>query len=558
LNKLNKNYSFVYNQKLDRYDFLCNNDDETDESSSIGYFGCFRDKNADRKLIPQTLSNNNNNILSTSSNFSINLNSSSIDSNYDGYWGLFQDTHLSSVTNPLINHQSYNNDHSFEEPIFYFESSEDQFRATNRAFKDASSLLTKQNLNDLSKIDPNDQNNEENSIPNNSNCAKKLVYDYKRSKFKIEAGKRDQMKVFIQNLEDREMQLKKEIIKKFDFIEKTNYLLLENRRNSIEFSTSYEDELIANNQLTSQVKKLKKINFLHFSNKTNSNLLDQSKTKSLLFSSSPESFSQFLKSNFNLITKTNLDNFKNAFNVLSKLNKSINIFNGNYLNIDEKSYLDHFLSFFNVNASQFDLNGLLYNLNKNFNLDTNYSDIDPTKANNKTGNKSNQQQISTTISLCSNIYDNSQKPFGYFNHSTMLFEHNGVKIGFMALVDQSFFNRLKTYIEETNDQTKYVDYVLEANRLSKQLRLNGAHLVVALINFDCDQNEERLMNEANDLDLIFSTQCVNNDVNFKKINNKWLIKSSNNFDSLSLVSLNLDELNSNKIFDIAITKYCVE
>ena len=541
---------------------MCNNDDEADESNSIGYFGCFRDKNADRKLIPQTLlssNNNNSNILSssTSNNFSLDINSSSVDCNYDGYWGLFQDTHLSSVTNPMVNQQKKNKfktNHSFEEPIFYFEPSDDQFTDTTRKFKDVSnSFMSLTNLNESSNVDPKDKANEENTASNNNNnnnCAKKLVYDYKRSKFKIEAGKRDQMKVFIQNLEDREMQLKKEIIKKFDFNEKTNYLLLENRRNSIEFSTSYEEDLIANNQITSQVKKLKRINFLHFSNKTNSNLLDQSKTKSLLFSSTPESFSQFLKSNFNLITKTNLDNFKNAFNVLSKLNKSVNIFNGNYLNIDEKSYLDHFLSFFNVNASQFDLNGLLYNLNKKFNIDNSYSDLNKAK--------SNQQQISTTISLCSNIYDNSQKPFGYFNHSTMLFEHNGVKIGFMALVDQSFFNRLKTYIEETNDQTKYVDYVIEANRLSKQLRLNGAHLIVALINFDCDQNEERLMNEANDLDLIFSTQCVTNDVDFKKMNNKWLIKSSNNFDSLSLVSLNLDELNSNKIVDVAITKYCVE
>ena len=50
---------------------MCNNDDEADESNSIGYFGCFRDKNADRKLIPQTLlsnnnNNNNSNILSSS------------------------------------------------------------------------------------------------------------------------------------------------------------------------------------------------------------------------------------------------------------------------------------------------------------------------------------------------------------------------------------------------------------------------------------------------------------------------------------------------------------
>ena len=153
----------------------------------------------------------------------------------------------------------------------------------------------------------------------------------------------------------------------------------------------------------------------------------------------------------------------------------------------------------------------------------------------------------------------------------MLFEHNGVKIGFMALVDQNFYTRLNSFLQHSDlrneNQTEYVDFVVEADRLSQQLRLSGAHLIVCLINFDNEQNEQRLLNDAKDLDLIFSSQNSSGSAsttgwktdqfNFKRLNKKWLIKSSNNFDSLSLVSLHLDELNSNKIVDLAITKYYV-
>ncbi len=204
------------------------------------------------------------------------------------------------------------------------------------------------------------------------------------------------------------MQLKKEVVKKFDHNDK--YMIIDTAARNATFQTaspsssqhfshSLEEESpsIASSPLSTPMqtlRKLKVVNFLHFSNKTSSSLLDESQTKALLYSSTPESFSNFLKSNFNLIKKTNLDSFKSTFQVLSKLNKSINIFNGNYLNIDEKNYLDHFLSFFNVNASQFDLNGLLYNLNKRFNVDSLSSSY-----------SSSHQNISKTISLCSNIYD---------------------------------------------------------------------------------------------------------------------------------------------------------
>ena len=73
---MNRNYSFVYDQNLDRYDFFYNNEDPDDyESVSQGYWGYLRDVKADRKL-------NNTNNASTG--------------NHDGYWGVFQDFHADS------------------------------------------------------------------------------------------------------------------------------------------------------------------------------------------------------------------------------------------------------------------------------------------------------------------------------------------------------------------------------------------------------------------------------------------------------------------------------
>ena len=118
----------------------------------------------------------------------------------------------------------------------------------------------------------------------------------------------------------------------------------------------------------------------------------------------------------------------------------------------------------------------------------------------------------------------------------------------------------------TKNQIEYVDFILEADRLSKQLRECGANVIVCLINMESEQNEQRLIKEANDLDIIFSGYNNNvslkatNSVDLKKIsiNNRFLIKTESNFDCLSLVTLRLDEFDSNKIVDIAINKYIVD
>lgn len=356
------------------------------------------------------------------------------------------------------------------------------------------------------------------------------------------------MKILLQNLEDKESQLKKEILKSIDN---------QNVKISPNTSKSKSNESEAPNQVVQS--KIKKINFLYFSNLNNKNLEATStdvaikETDSLNDSKSALiKNSSFLSlNNIEMSKKTNLANFKNAFNTLSKLNKSINIFNGNYLNID-KDYLDHFVSFFNVHASMNDLNDLLYNY-------TNSS------------HRTDQSRKTTTVSLCSNILEtdsSNSKPFGWQNHSTMLFEHNNVKIGFMALVDKAIFDKLDHFLAKFNSNNKtastkieYIDFVIEANRLSSQLKLSGAQIIICLTNFESEFDEQRLLNEASHLDIIFSSNSNLTSLDrltYKKVENRWLIKSSNNFDSLSLVSLCLDEFNSNKLLDIAITKYFVD
>jgi hypothetical protein len=361
------------------------------------------------------------------------------------------------------------------------------------------------------------------------------------------------MKILIQSLEDKEAQFNKETIKSFDSPKPTT-ILISNEKSS---------SLSSLNLIYSS--KIKEINFLHFSTYQYSNST----------SSSSSSYSAS-----SIPNRINLNKFKNIFNTVSKLNKSINMFNGDILtNVNQKSDIT-LLN--NVHANMFDLSGFVRNY---FHNSTSCS----------------SDLKTTAISLCSNIFESNNnlnestlsnhKLFGNGTQRTMMFEYQNIKIGFMALIDNFVYDKLhkaiKTelsqkdslifendeFIEEndystmnTKNQIEYVDFILEADRLSKQLRECGANVIVCLINMESEQNEQRLIKEANDLDIIFSGYNNNvsmkaaNSVDLKKIsfNNRFLIKTESNFDCLSLVTLRLDEFDSNKIVDIAISKYIVD
>ena len=150
--KLNRNYSFVYDQNLDRYDFFYNNEDPDDyESEAIGYWGYLRDNKADRKL---QLNKNN-----------------TIASNHDGYWGLFQDFHL-------------NNEHfkrEVKKPVETKKSVKFSVESNSDAELDSESMSSIEDDYEFASSKCIDEN-----------PSTKLIYDLCSSKFKIEACKRDE------------------------------------------------------------------------------------------------------------------------------------------------------------------------------------------------------------------------------------------------------------------------------------------------------------------------------------------------------------------------------
>ncbi len=155
----------------------------------------------------------------------------------------------------------------------------------------------------------------------------------------------------------------------------------------------------------------------------------------------------------------------------------------------------------------------------------------------------------------------------------MLFEYQNIKIGFMALIDSTVFSRLNATIrdrlkknqqedkDELNSSTnpiEYVDYITECDKLSKQMRLCGANIIVVLANMD-ELNEQRLLREGSDLDIVFSSSTSHgDDLRKMQAGDRWLVKSGTSFDCVSAVSLKLDQLNSNRILDIEITKYLID
>lgn len=534
LNGFNRNYSFVYDHNLKRYDYQYNHDDDEDDDETLeGFWGYLRDKNADRKL------NNTRNAASNTKK------ETTKDNKETDIWGIFRDdgdgvddlpgkgySESSSLSASFSLSSSINSLSRFKEPA---------------AAATTASLDIDYSESEISR-----------SLSKLSSSFRD--FDYKTTKFKIQARKRDEKKILIQSLEDKELLFTKETIKSF---EPTKCLLNSNEMKSSSLSSSLNSNIIYS-------KKIKEINFLHFST-------CQHVTS--------KSFS--------------LNKFKNVFNTISKLNKSINVFNGDILNnINHKTDIP-LLN--NVHASILDVNGFLRSY---------FNQMNACAAGASGQQSSALTELKTTaVSLCSNLFENTstpsndsssyQKLFGEGNHSTMMFEYQNIKIGFMALVDNLVYDKLNKAIKqeishkndaeaivfgneddddnnnnyETNgssvlNQIEYADYVQEADRLSKQLRLCGANVIVCLINMESEQNEQRLLREATDLDIIFGGYFTNNGatvasstpIDLKKncFNNRYLIKTESNFDCVSLVTLRLDEFDSNKMVDIAINKYVVD
>ena len=233
-----------------------------------------------------------------------------------------------------------------------------------------------------------------------------------------------------------------------------------------------------------------------------------------------------------------MSNFKRVFTTVSKLNKTVNILQGGNSSP---------AAAFHVSIS--DLNGLV-----------------PPEVADRAANALNLKAKPTaTIALCSNLTTRTAapagKPFGAQAHSTMLLEHDGVKIGFMALYDQEFFQKLRASSSSSSSaNVEYLDFVSEASRLSKQLRLNGANLVVVLANLESEEaSEASLLNDySSDIDVIFSGSSRSNQIAFKNNGHRWLVRNASHADSLCLVRIKFDETKRTVPSDLTITKYFVE
>lgn len=143
---LNRNYSFIYDHNLKSYVYQYNNDDDETDEEIQGFWGNFRDKNADRKLSKKEQNKN--------TDF------------HDGYWGTFKDNHLNS------------DDLDKSEP-----------GSPTSTFSLSSSINSLSRFRDIS----NDNDYEEHCKSLSSSFREtRLDFDYKTSKFKIQARKRDE------------------------------------------------------------------------------------------------------------------------------------------------------------------------------------------------------------------------------------------------------------------------------------------------------------------------------------------------------------------------------
>jgi hypothetical protein len=311
------------------------------------------------------------------------------------------------------------------------------------------------------------------------------------------------MKMFLQHLQDEEEKLRKDSLK------------LLSTTSSLSVGSGAGATVISQ-----ETDSLKTIRILYFSNANNNNNNNSESTES----NSPPN------------TNTHLKNFQRSFNILAKLNKPITILNSTTTTTNPNNHL----SLSNVHLAIGDF----------FHQQPNHPHTTTTTTN------------SSTISLCSNLDAlNDQTNNNNNLHSTMLFEHGGVKVGFMALYDEAFFSR---HQNNTSNRVlfKYCDFVERANRLGEQLRVCcGATLVVALVNFDDPLNETRLLDEVSGLDLVLSSSSTTNTPQFKTSPNNGTHHfkfASNPLDHLYLLNFKLDILNANRIVDIGLDQYYVD
>merc|ERR1719163_33230 len=100
--------------------------------------------------------------------------------------------------------------------------------------------------------------------------------------------------------------------------------------------------------------------------------------------------------------------------------------------------------------------------------------------------------------LMANVLDNrTNKPLGGMGTSRLV-EFQGYKVGLLGLVEKEWLETLSTINPE---ECTYIDHIQEGRRLAKELRAQGAELVLALTHMRMP-NDVRLAEEVFEIDAV--------------------------------------------------------
>ncbi|KAK3597557.1 hypothetical protein CHS0354_018152 [Potamilus streckersoni] len=136
--------------------------------------------------------------------------------------------------------------------------------------------------------------------------------------------------------------------------------------------------------------------------------------------------------------------------------------------------------------------------------------------------------------LMSNVYDNlTGLPLARCENKYII-EWNGIKIGLLGLVEEEWIATLATLDPE---DVTFRDFVDEGRRLAKELKEDGADLVIALTHMRWP-NDRRLAESVAEVDIILAGH--DHDYNVEMVNGKYIIKSGTDFRNLSKISITLN------------------
>ncbi|XP_037078081.1 snake venom 5'-nucleotidase-like isoform X2 [Pollicipes pollicipes] len=133
--------------------------------------------------------------------------------------------------------------------------------------------------------------------------------------------------------------------------------------------------------------------------------------------------------------------------------------------------------------------------------------------------------------LLSNVRNKeTQRPLAE-GRITYITRWNGLKLGFMGLVEYEWLETLSTV---NPDEVHYIDYVDMGNRLAAKLRSEGCDLVIALTHMRT-ANDMRLLEKGDGIDLILGGH--DHEYEIHRTVNRLLVKSGTDFREFSVLGL---------------------